>query len=365
MLVRICRLSGLLLLLTVGCTSLVTKFDESEEAVLYTAAHPAPQPVPDTLTVMTWNLRFAAGRQTPWFGDSCGDRVILTAAEVLATLEGIAAQIRTLQPDLLLIQEIDVQSKRTAYIDELQWLLDHTYFAYGAYASMWQAQYVPSDGLGRINTGSALLSRWPLREAERIQLPLRSDQDALTRYFYLRRNILKARVDLPERGDFWVLNIHADAFSTDDTKHKHIIRFKAEIDKLDTAGAAVIAGGDFNMLPPGSDSTDYCAEDSCPGEHFHHPGDNPLHKEGSNYTPEKEWLTDLYAAYDSSVPLADYRAHPEGYFTHTTNRSAFWDRKIDYLFTNRPWLLQGRITHQEILTLSDHVPVSARWVAPR
>jgi len=354
------------LLLMTACSPLVTAFDQSEEAVLYSAAHPVPQVAsPDTLTVMTWNLRFGAGRQTPWFGDSCGDRVILTAAEVLTTMEGIAERIHALQPDILLIQEIDVKSKRTAYIDEVQWLLDHTYFSYGAYASMWQAQYVPSDGLGRMDTGSALLSRWPLRSAERIQLPLRGDQDALTRYFYLRRNILKARVELPDGVDFWVLNIHADAFSTDATKHKHILRFKSELDKLDSVGAAVIAGGDFNMLPPGSDSTDFCDEDRCPDEHFHRPGDNPLHKEGSNYTPEKEWLVDLYSAYFCSVPWADYQAHPARYFTHTTDRSAAWDRKIDYLFSNRPWLAQGSVTHQEILDLSDHVPVSARWVVPR
>jgi endonuclease/exonuclease/phosphatase family metal-dependent hydrolase len=347
------------------CTSLVTEFEDVEQAVRYTSANPRPYAAADTITAMTWNIRFSAGRQMPWFGDSCGDRVILTENEVTGVLQEIAAQIDALQPDILLIQEIDVQSKRTAYIDEVQWLLNHTYFSYGAYASMWQAQYVPSDGLGRINTGSAILSRWPISKAERIQLPLRTDQDAMTRYFYLRRNILKAKIDLPDQPDFWVLNIHADAFSTDDTKHKHIIRFKDELDELAAAGAAFIAGGDFNMLPPGSDSTDFCDEDRCPDEHFHSPGDDPLHKEGSNYTPEREWLTEMFNTYPSSVPLADFQANQARYFTHTTDRSAAWDRKIDYLFSNSTWLKEGSITHQEILNLSDHVPVSARWVVPR
>ncbi len=348
-----------------SCSSLVTNFDDVEEAHLYASSrNHTPAAAADTLTAMTWNIRFGAGRETPWFGDSCGDRVILAESEVTPVLQGLARQINALQPDILLIQEIDIESKRTAYIDELQWLLDHTYFDYGAYASMWQAQYVPSDGLGRINTGQAILSRWPIRDAERIQLPLRRDQDNLTRYFYLRRNILKVRIELPNHGCFWVLNLHADAFSTDDTKRQHIIRFKEELDILQKQGAAFIAGGDFNMLPPGSDSTDFCLKDRCQGEHFHAPGDNPLHKEGSNYTPEKEWLTGMYASYYPAVPLAAYAAGQSSYFTHATDRTAQWDRKIDYLFSNSAWLPGSDITHQELLKLSDHVPVSARWAVP-
>lgn len=355
----------LTLMASPACSPLVTEFADVEEAVLYKASHTAAAAPGDTLTVMTWNIRFGAGRQMPWFGDSCGDRVILTHSEVMAGLEQLAAQIRALQPDILLLQEIDVESKRTGYIDQVQWMLDHTHLSHAAYASMWQAQYVPSDGLGRINTGGAILSRWPIRHATRIQLPLRSDQDALTRFFYLRRNILKVQIDLPGDSDPWVLNIHADAFSTDDTKHKHILRFKQELDDLDSMGAVFIAGGDFNMLPPGSDFTDFCLADKCPDEHFHGPGDDPMHKEGADYTAERDWLVPIYTDYFCSVPLDKYLVDQWAYFTHAVNRSHAWDRKIDYLFSNKPWLSTGSVTHQDLLTQSDHVPVSARWVVPQ
>ena len=59
---------------------------------------------------------------------------------------------------------------------------------------MWEADLIPSDGIGRINTGNAILSKYELSDAERIQLRLRTDQDDLIQYFYLRRNILKARI---------------------------------------------------------------------------------------------------------------------------------------------------------------------------
>ena len=70
--------------------------------------------------VMTWNIRFVAGR-IPWFGDSNGSRVILSEKEVLTQLRRVAAKLKDVQVDILLLQEVDVKSKRSAYIDQVQW----------------------------------------------------------------------------------------------------------------------------------------------------------------------------------------------------------------------------------------------------
>ena len=253
--------AGLILL---SCEPLVTDFRDIEDAILYESSSKTnvPDP-PGSLLVMTWNVRFGAAR-IPWFGDSCGDRVIMTKSKVIAHLENIADYINSVQPDILLLQEVDVESKRSGYIDQVQWLLDNTYFNYGAYASMWQAQFIPSDGLGRVDAGNAILSRWEITDAERIQLPLRSDQDDLTQYFYLRRNILKTKIDVPNQ-DFYAICTHTTAFATDDTKQKHVETFEQVLDNLNADGATFIAGGDLNSVSPNADSTDYCMEDKCSG----------------------------------------------------------------------------------------------------
>ena len=347
-----------------GCEPLVNTFDDVENGMIYSARHIKPAPVTDdTLVVVTWNIRFGAGR-IPWFGDSCGDRVILSEAEVLTHLEGIAAKLNEIDPDIVFLQEVDVKSKRTGYIDEVQWLLDNTHLNYGAYASMWEAQVIPSDGLGRVNTGNAVLSRWEITKAERIQLPLRGDQDTLTRYFYLRRNILKTKINIPGVQNFYAVNIHTSAFAADDTKKKHIDRFKMELDRITESGALVVAGGDLNEIPPGSDKTDYCMEDKCYSESFHAPGDDPEHKEGSNFTPEITWLQELYDTYPAAVSLEDYAANQSRYFTHTPDWSGFWDRKLDYLFANYEWIAGSDSTHQDATDLSDHCPVSAKLMLP-
>lgn len=359
------------LLLILACEPLVYDFDNMENAEYYTAGQLSVLPDnPQYIRVVTWNIRFGAGRIT-WFGDGCGKRVILTENEVEANLQRIVHEIDQMRADVLLLQEVDIESKRSAYLDQVQWLLDHTQMNYGVYASAWHAQFIPSDGLGRMNMGTAILSRWPLVNAKRIALPLRGDQDALTQYFYLRRNMLKAKMELPEVDNLYLVNVHTSAFSVDDTKQKHINRFVEELANLDDQGILFIAGGDLNTLPPGSDSTDFCIEDMCPGESFHRAGDDPFHKEGSNYTGEQTWLNDLYNRFQSAVPLQQYQKDQAAYFTHTTiHPNGIWDRKLDYLFSNvffgdSLFVEDSTITHKQATACSDHAPVSALWRVPK
>ncbi|SVE62235.1 uncharacterized protein METZ01_LOCUS515089, partial [marine metagenome] len=130
-----------------SCRPLVTTFNDIESAETYTASSTSnPPETIESLKVMTWNIRFGAGR-IPFFGDSCGDRVLMTEAETIEYLQAIADYIDTMmiKPDILLLQEVDISSKRSAYVNQLQWLLNNiTHFNYGAYASMWDAELIPS-----------------------------------------------------------------------------------------------------------------------------------------------------------------------------------------------------------------------------
>jgi endonuclease/exonuclease/phosphatase family metal-dependent hydrolase len=344
-----------------SCEPIATSFDDVESAQYFTAQNPITPP--DTFSsvrVMTWNIRFGAGRR-PWFGDACGDRVIFKDYEIYSTLDSIIATINRIKPDILLLQEVDLKSKRSAYIDELGYIMDRTYFGYAVSGYQWKAQFIPSDGLGRLEESNVILSRWKISDAVRYQLPLREDQDKLTRYFYERCCMVEGKIEIPGMNNLYALNIHASAFATDSTKKQHIENFKAELDRLNTSGAIFVAGGDMNTLPPGSDSTDYCIEDMCPGESYHHPDDNPFHKDGSNYTPEKQWMTGLYDTYKCAVPLDQYLADQQKYFSHTVRPDHFWDRTLDYLFTNWSWVENTVVTHQEAVNESDHCPVSVMF----
>ena len=355
----------------------MTTFDDIENAIYYENSTQDKADYSGSLKVMTWNIRFGAAR-IPWFEDSCGDRVLMTEAETVGYLDSIVAYIKITKPDILLLQEVDLSSKRSAYVNQIQYILDNTDFNYGVYASMWNAEIIPSDGLGKVDVGNVILSRWGITNAERIQLPLRTDQDALTQYFYLRRNILKAKIMLPVESDFYAVNIHATAFATDDTKQKHISKYKEVLDDLVNQGAVFVTGGDMNSIPTDAEPFDFCLIDICDGERFHTHADGGLHKEGSyfnnfpavgNYPSEKNLLQPFYDDIANYFPAIQFEnRNSENHLTHCTYNTnedyRFWDRKLDYLFTNKEnWSSTGN-THQDAFYLSDHAPVSATLTFP-
>jgi endonuclease/exonuclease/phosphatase family metal-dependent hydrolase len=360
------RYSALLILLVLfsTCEPLVEKFDEETPCQYYQAEQlTAPPAVGDNLLVMTWNIRYGAGNVVGWFGDGCGDRVILAADEVLPNLEKIAEWINTIRPDIVLLQEIDVEAKRTAYIDQVQYLLDHTYLNYGVYASNWKAQYIPSDGLGRMDEGNAILAPWPLDDAIRFQLPLRNDQDGLTNYFYLRDNMIQARLNIPGVDSLYVACTHLTAYATDDTKQLQVEECTQRLLNLQRAGYRVVAGGDLNLIPSNATYTDFCIEETCEGEHFHGPNDNPYHREGANYTPELAWINPFFEQFQSSMTLDQYIADEQAYFSYSILNGP-WDRALDYLFSNSAWAPGSHKARQDVRS-SDHCPVTAQWVIPK
>lgn len=346
----------------IACDPFHTQFDDVEGARHYHAKSQVTPPAStDPLKIVSWNVKYGGGRIL-FFWECGGHRGNMTREEVLANLEGLAEKIRELDPDILLLQEVDVQSKRSAYVDQVQWLLDHTPLNHGVYASAWKADFIPSDGIGRMDSGNAILSRWPLTNAVRYALPLIGDWSAIEKYFYLKRNILTAEVLHPTRT-FTVVNVHTEAFAEDDTKLRHLQRFTEVLSELDAAGMPFVAGGDLNSIPPGSPQVAGFPDDNCGDARF----------EGDDYTGEETWLDPLYTQFHSAIPLADFQADPAAYFSFVGSDGDLpWNRCLDYLFSNHPWVTGSGHVHQSAtppaldpLMLSDHAPVVAAWEVPQ
>ena len=118
-------------LLPCACDPFHTGFDDVEGAVSYQARGEKSEPDPEAaLRVMNYNVKFG-GARIDFFFDCFGDRVLMSKDEVVQNLSGLAEKIRQYDPDLLVIQEVDVNSKRDGYVDQMQWLLDHTDLRYG------------------------------------------------------------------------------------------------------------------------------------------------------------------------------------------------------------------------------------------
>lgn len=335
--------------------NIIENKSDSDAAYYYSSKSiKTPTNISDTLKITTWNIKFGGGRIN-FFFDCYGDRVLMKKEEVISNMNRIGNNILHMDPDILFLQEIDINSKRSAYVDQLQWILDHTDLNYAYYGSQWKSDYIPSDGIGKMNSGSAILSKYKLDDAERIPLPLIGEQSAIVQYFYLRRNILKAKVTVNNK-EFIALTTHTSAYSTDDTKLKQLQKIKEQIDSY----PQFVIGGDFNTIPPNSIVYENYDDDAC--------ADDPDFAAQSSKN-ELDIMTMFTKNYTAAIPQDVYDNNNSLYYSFTSKEDGFWNRKLDYIFTNGTFVTNSGLVHQdnssggyETLPLSDHAPVSVKYV---
>jgi endonuclease/exonuclease/phosphatase family metal-dependent hydrolase len=348
---------GLLVLVATATDWWVNHFADQEPAVLATAAQvETPDPAtPDSLRVVSYNIKFGGGRIDFWF-DCIGYRKRMEPAEVEQNMARVAELIRKLNPDILLVQEADWESDRVAGMNQIQYLLDHTELNYAAYASQWDVAWVP-NGLGAVNSGNAVLSRYPMLSGMRHKLPQMQQQDAPTQLFYLRRNVLEVLLQLPGGDTLVVLNAHLEAYDKDGTRKQQLQILQTLAETHRAAGRHLVLGGDLNTMPPGTTQWHQFADEHCQVEEF----------QTSTDSTELTWLQPMYDAYREIVPLAQYHANQSRYFTHSVDGRVFWNRRLDYLFTNR-WWRNGQVyqkTEQggyETMPISDHCPIAGTLI---
>ena len=114
------------LFLIIGCNDpFVTEFGDREDAIMLTASNIPPDSVfaydGGEFKVVTWNIRFGIAR-FEFFADACGDKVILDEASILLAMSAVADTLIAMDPDIVLLQEVDLSSKRTGYLDQIQYL---------------------------------------------------------------------------------------------------------------------------------------------------------------------------------------------------------------------------------------------------
>ena len=334
----------------------------NEDAVIYYRAKTikTPSNIPDTLKIVTWNIKFGGGR-IDFFFDCYGDRVLMTKEEVISNMNGIVEKIKSLNPDIIYLQEADIQSKRSAFVDQVQMILDNTDLNYGVYASQWQADYVPSDGVGKVNSGNAILSKYELKNAERIPLQLISEDPGYVQYFYLRRNLLKTTVTVNNK-DIVLYGTHTSAYSNDGTRLKQLNLIKEKIDETDTEGKTFILGGDFNTIPPKSVVYEHFDDAACDStsDYYEH-----------GFSGQLDYMQMFYDKYTPAISQVRYGTTlytQKRFFSFTSDKDGFWNRKLDYIFTNGEFSGSSGHVHQNgnddgipTMPLSDHAPLSVKF----
>ena len=285
-------------------------------------------------TLFNWNIQYAGSRKHNFFYDG-GKVVRVPEVDVRETLISIKKEIFKIDPDIVLLQEVDRDSHRTHRIDQLREIISDVSGLSWTSTPYHQASFIPApfgDPLGRVDLHQAVLTKFEIATSKRIQLSL-LDEPRWRQMFNLKRAILATSIPIQHQNKhLHVATTHLSAFSFGDgTLDKQVDELLNWIQALPPNEPWILAG-DFNLLPIGDDPKRL--ED---GEKYYQSTSNPLQK--------------LSQKYKNAITPENYTYQPFGQKP---------DRKIDYIFYGGPIsVVESAVLSSDT---SDHLPIFAKFI---
>ena len=203
------------------------------------------------IKLLTWNVGYGAldeKQDCYWDG---GKGVVGESKEVVKqNIEAISNKISEEDPDIFFIQEIDIKSKRSYKLNELDILMDKHAIKYNeSYACNFKAGFIPLplyNPFGRVEGGITSFSKYQLTESKRIQLPIPFKWPM--KLLNLKRCLLINRSPIEGSDkELVMINLHLEAYDDGEGKAKQLKQLMDIMEEEYAKGNYVIAGGDFNQ----------------------------------------------------------------------------------------------------------------------
>ena len=204
------------------------------------------------MSLLTWNIGYGALDERADFYMDGGKGVIGESKEnTINNVNTMSKKIQELNPDVFFIQEADLDSKRSHYVNDekiLKEYFDESHYEQ-SFAKNFQAGYIPipsGNTLGKVKSGITTFAKYDTELSNRIQLPIPFSWPI--KLFNLKRCLLVSYLPIKDSEQKLVLvNLHLEAYDDGEGKAKQLKQLmdlmKEEYDK----GNYVIAGGDFNQ----------------------------------------------------------------------------------------------------------------------
>lgn len=196
----------------------------------------------DTLTLVSYNIGYLSGLTN----QAAVARPKTLFEKNLAT---VIDTFRPLNADIIAYQEIDLASKRSYNVNQLEALAHALGLAQAGLAINWNKNYVPfpywpiSAHFGKVISGQAVLSRYPITENQRTVLAKVASRPFFYNAVYLDRLAQATKIDINNQS-LMVINVHLEAFDNPTRFiQTHTVRELAETYAKDYP---VVVVGDFN-----------------------------------------------------------------------------------------------------------------------
>lgn len=158
--------------------------------------------------------------------------------------------LKVLNPDIICLQEIDFNSKRSFYVNQ-QEAIQNLGYNYAFQAVNWDEKYLPFPGsplnyethYGDIYSGQSIISKYPLKELNRVVLERPETLPFYEEGFYLDRLAQHTKVDIGGKS-VYLINVHLEAF--DKTARTKQINYLVDWLKDIIEDTPLLLVGDFN-----------------------------------------------------------------------------------------------------------------------
>jgi len=294
------------------------------------------------LHLVSWNIGYGGlGAEADFFLD--GGKQVRPASRSIVerNLGGVLDFLKAHPVDLLMLQEVDKDAKRSHGIDQILAITEALPAYSHSFAANYRSPFVPAplfDPLGRVHSGLLSMGRQHFTEALRLQLP--GDYPWPTRVFHLKRCVHELRLPAPDGKDWVILHLHLSAFDKDGELRVQQMDFlKKRMLRLHAEGHHVLLLGDWNHAPP-----------NFALDHYAHKAQRPtwFQQVPVGWTPHG-W----HWAYDNQVPSlrANNKPYSAGENFVTT---------VDTLLLSPDIELLELKCHDLGFTHSDHNPIEAK-----
>ena len=213
----------------------------------------------DSLSILTWNIGYGAlGDNADFFMD--GGSMVNTADEdrVQENMTAVNEEIADLNPDVVFLQEVDRDSKRSHHINEQNLIREAQSGYCDTFANNFKVCYVPYPlpMIGKVDSGILTLSKYDVTDTRRFALPCPFSYPVRTAN--LKRCLMIDRIPIEGSDKELVLvNLHLEAYDNGEGKEKQTKMLQEILQMEVDDGNYVIAGGDFNQAFSGVDTSMY------------------------------------------------------------------------------------------------------------
>lgn len=195
-------------------------------------------------SIVTYNIGYLSGMTN--------NRAVEKPKELFdENLKTVTTEFKKVKPDIIAFQEIDYGANRSYEINQEDEIakLGYNYIAKGV---NWDKKYVPfpywppTMHFGKVVSGQSILSKYPLKDYERIVLDRVADSPFYRNAFYLDRLLQVVKVTI-EGKEIVVMNVHLEAFDKK-TRVQQIKKVAALFQEYGKNYPTILLG-DFNSDP--------------------------------------------------------------------------------------------------------------------